>query len=64
MPDTANESQPHSAFKREAAKVIELAEIAVKAEMVAFLSQSREDIEHGATLPAKAFLESLGKKKP
>ena len=45
-------------------RLLELAQNAEKAEMVAFLKQSREDIEKGETIPARAFLESLGKKKP
>jgi prevent-host-death family protein len=45
-------------------RLIELAALAEKAEMAAFLRKSREDIEKGRTLPARTFLESLGKKKP
>ena len=45
-------------------QLLELAALAEKAEMAAFLKKSREDIEKGRTLPARKFLESLGKKKP
>jgi PHD/YefM family antitoxin component YafN of YafNO toxin-antitoxin module len=45
-------------------RLLELAALAEKAEMAAFLKQSREDIEKGRTLPGRKFLESLGKKKP
>jgi PHD/YefM family antitoxin component YafN of YafNO toxin-antitoxin module len=43
-------------------RLIELAALAEKAEMAAFLKRSREDIEKGRTLPARKFLDSLGKK--
>ena len=56
MSDTPNEVESLGAFK-------ELAALAEKAEMTAFLKASREDIETGRTLPAREFLESLGKSK-
>ncbi len=44
-------------------RLLELAEMAERAEMAAFLKKSRDDIEKGQTLPARKFLESLEKKK-
>ncbi len=44
-------------------QLLELAALAEKAEMAAFLKKSREDIDKGRTVPARKFLESLGKKK-
>lgn len=44
-------------------RLLELAALAEKAEMAAFLKKSREDIEKGRIFPARKFLESLGKKK-
>jgi PHD/YefM family antitoxin component YafN of YafNO toxin-antitoxin module len=43
-------------------RLLELAALAEKAEMAAFFKRSREDIEKGRTLPARKFLDSLGKK--
>ena len=44
-------------------RLLDLAAAAERAEMAAFLKDSRADIEAGQTLPAKTFLESLGGKK-
>jgi prevent-host-death family protein len=43
-------------------RLLERAALAERAEMAAFLKKSRDDIEKRRTLPAKKFLESLGKK--
>lgn len=40
----------------------ELAALAEKAEMMAFLTRSRADIDAGNTLPAAEFVKSLGTK--
>lgn len=40
-----------------------LRELAEKAEMLEFLRESKEDADAGRTVPARAFLESLGKRK-
>jgi prevent-host-death family protein len=45
-------------------RLLELAALAEKAEMAAFLKRSREDISKGQTVSARKFLEALGKKKP
>jgi PHD/YefM family antitoxin component YafN of YafNO toxin-antitoxin module len=42
-------------------KLLDRAALADAAEMRAFLTESRADIDAGRTLPAKEFLESLGK---
>ncbi|HSQ58660.1 MAG TPA: type II toxin-antitoxin system Phd/YefM family antitoxin [Gemmata sp.] len=44
-------------------KLLEIAALAERAEMAAFLKQSRDDMNSGRTIPARKFLESLGKKK-
>lgn len=41
----------------------ELAALAERAEMKAFLDESMEDIKNGNTVPAREFLESLKKMK-
>lgn len=43
-------------------RLLDQAALANQTEMAAFLKASREDMETGRTLPAKEFLESLGKK--
>jgi prevent-host-death family protein len=40
-----------------------LLDLADKTEMLEFLEASRKDMEAGRTVPAKEFLESLGRKK-
>lgn len=45
-------------------RLLELAARAEQAEMAAFLGASRADIDAGRTVPARKFVESLGKKKP
>jgi prevent-host-death family protein len=41
----------------------EQAELAEKAEMMEFLREAKADADAGRTVPAREFLESLGKKK-
>jgi prevent-host-death family protein len=48
---------------QDAAAYQRLVALAEKAEMMEFLQESREDAITGDTLPARKFLESLGKKK-
>jgi hypothetical protein len=38
-------------------------ELAEKAEMLEFLGKSKDDVAVGLTVPARKFLDSLGKKK-
>lgn len=40
-----------------------LRELAEKAEMMEFLRRAKEDADAGRTVPARQFLESLGRKK-
>ena len=40
-----------------------LTELAEKAEMLEVLEESRKDMEAGRTVPAREFLETLGKRK-
>ena len=40
-----------------------LAELAERARMLEFLEQARADADAGRTVPAREFLEGLGKKK-
>ncbi len=40
-----------------------LLELAEKAEMIEFLSESRADADAGRTVPARELLQSLGQKK-
>jgi PHD/YefM family antitoxin component YafN of YafNO toxin-antitoxin module len=42
--------------------LLDLAAIAGRAEMAAFLDESRKDADASRILPAKEFLESLGRK--
>jgi prevent-host-death family protein len=39
-----------------------LSELAEKAEMIAFLSESKKDADAGRTVPAREYLESLGRR--
>jgi prevent-host-death family protein len=48
---------------QDAAAYQRLMEQAQKAEMMEFLRESRDDAAVGLTVPARKFLESLGKKK-
>ena len=48
---------------QEAAAYQRLRELADKAEMLEFLRESKADADAGRTVPAREFLESLGKKK-
>jgi PHD/YefM family antitoxin component YafN of YafNO toxin-antitoxin module len=48
---------------QEAAAYQRLRELADKAEMLEFLRASKADAEAGRTVPAREFLESLGKRK-
>lgn len=48
---------------QDAASYQRLMELAEKAEMMEFLRQAKEDADAGRTVPAREFLESLGKKK-
>jgi prevent-host-death family protein len=48
---------------QDAAAYQRLRELADKAEMLEFLHRSKADADAGRTVPAREFLESLGKKK-
>lgn len=48
---------------QDAAAYQRLTELAEKAEMIEFLRQAKADADAGRTVPAREFLESLGKKK-
>ena len=48
---------------QEAAAYQRLRELADKAEMLEFLGESKADADAGRAVPAREFLESLGKKK-
>jgi prevent-host-death family protein len=48
---------------QDAAAYQRLMELADKAEMIEFLRESKDDAIVGKTVPARKFLESLGKKK-
>jgi prevent-host-death family protein len=48
---------------QDAAAYQRLAELADKVEMFEFLRESKADADAGRTVPARAFLESLGTKK-
>jgi prevent-host-death family protein len=48
---------------QDAAAYQRLMELAEKAEMIEFLGKSKDDAAVGLTVPARKFLESLGKKK-
>jgi prevent-host-death family protein len=43
-------------------QLLDLVALAGRAEMAAFLAESRNDADAGRTLPVKEFLESLGRK--
>lgn len=47
---------------QDAAAYQRLRELAAKAEMVEFLREAKADADAGRTVPARKFLESLGKK--
>jgi prevent-host-death family protein len=51
------------AVVQDAAAYQRLLELAEKAEMMEFLRQAKADADAGRTVPAREFLESLGKKK-
>lgn len=48
---------------QDAAAYQQLLELAEKAEMLEFLREAKEDANAGRTVPAREFLQSLGKKK-
>ena len=48
---------------QDAAAYQRLLERAEKAEMIEFLREAKADADAGRTVPAREFLESLGKKK-
>jgi prevent-host-death family protein len=48
---------------QDAAAYQRLMELAEKAEMMEFLREAKADADAGRTVPARAFLESLGRKK-
>lgn len=48
---------------QDAAAYQRLKALAEKAEMIEFLRQAKEDADAGRTLPAREFLESLGRSK-
>jgi prevent-host-death family protein len=48
---------------QDAAAYQRLMELAEKAEMMEFLGKSKDDLAVGLTVPARKFLDSLGKKK-
>jgi prevent-host-death family protein len=51
------------AVVQDAAAYQRLIDLAEKAEMMQFLSEAKADAEAGRTVPAREFLENLGKKK-
>jgi prevent-host-death family protein len=48
---------------QDAAAYQRLLDLAEKAEMMEFLRQAKEDADAGRTVPAREFLQSLGRKK-
>src|SRR5437899_1997500 len=48
---------------QDAAAYQQLLELAERAEMLAFLREAKADADAGRTVPAREFLESLGKKQ-
>ena len=49
---------------RDEAELRELVAVAEREEMIEFLREAKADADAGRTVPAREFLESLGKQRP